>query len=185
MKLPAFNLTAFWKWFWFVLAAIVAKGPDLVQFATALEMPTAVRIASFVIGLAGLLLTLQIHPMSTGAARKIVPPASTALLMLAICLLAGCPQAVRGETLALDLTQAACSAADTTGNNYVIMGCNLAIAAENGVISLTNVFVSVPAAQASAFAAAHPESVQSKALVKAYQAIHPSATVPILPGAGH
>jgi hypothetical protein len=70
MKLPVVTVTAFWKWFWFACAALSLKGPQFVEIVGVLQLPAAVHLASFVVGLAGLLLTLQIHPTPTPA-----PPA--------------------------------------------------------------------------------------------------------------
>jgi hypothetical protein len=84
-------------------------------------------------------------------------------------------QVVNGETTALDLTQAACSVADTTGDAYVVFGCALADLGLQTAVKVTQMFVSVPASGAAAFAAAHPETETSKPLVVAYRQIHPTA----------
>lgn len=80
-------------------------------------------------------------------------------------------------TTALDLTQAACSVADTTGVAYVILGCAIATVLENGAVQISTLFVPVSASQAPALLAAHPESDQSKPLVALYKLAHPSAAV--------
>lgn len=83
------KLTAFWKWFWFAVAAIVAKGPSLVEIVSAavgnsVQAPMVMKVLSFVLGLAGLLLTLHIDPEPTpsqappgpGPYRTNTPPPS-------------------------------------------------------------------------------------------------------------
>ena len=94
-------------------------------------------------------------------------------------------QVLNGEQIALNLTQAACSVADTTGDAYVVFGCALANVAENAAISITHLFVSVPAASCAAFATAHPESEASKPLVLAFKATHPGASTQPKWGVGH
>ena len=93
-------------------------------------------------------------------------------------------QVLNGEQIALNLTSAACSVADTTGDAYVVFGCALANVAENAAISVTHLFVSVPAASCPAFAAAHPESPASLPLVTAYKATHPGAVTTLKWGVG-
>lgn len=189
--MPKLNLTAFWKWFWFALSAVVLKGPQAVElvsaaFGTSVYLPTFVHVSSFVLGLAGLLLTLHINPTPKPSTTPALPIVGAALLMLAVTVLLvayseGCgatvPQVVNGETTALDLTQAACSVADTTGDAVVIFGCELATLGLNTAVQVTELFEAVPASQAVAFAAAHPETAASRALVPAYHAIHPAAVV--------
>jgi len=121
------------------------------------------------------------EPMTFG--QKVQRAAFVALLGGAVVLptVEGCanppsPQTVvNGETTALNLTNAACSVADTTGDAYVIFGCALADVALNTAIQVTNLFVAVPAASATTFAAAHPEAEKSKPLVLAYKTLHPTA----------
>ena len=173
MRLPTLSVTTAWKWFWFVCAAVALKGPQFVELATSLQLPTLVHWGSFVVGLAGLLLTLQIHPTPATSQettdRHTLPPplAVVAFLVvgtlsgLGVTFLASCTaaqgqQAITDETLALDLTQAACSAATTTGNAYVEFACALAQVAEDGTISVTKLLVDVPAGAAPAFAANAP-----------------------------
>jgi hypothetical protein len=92
------------------------------------------------------------------------------------------PATVKSDlTTALDLTQAACSVADTTGVAYVILGCAITTTLENGAVSIANLFVPVATAKASAILAAHPETEASKPLVIAWKAIHPTAAVGPLP----
>jgi hypothetical protein len=78
-------------------------------------------------------------------------------------------------TTALDLTQAACSVADTTGQTYVILGCTIATTMENGAVQVANLFVPATPTTAAALLKKHPETAASKALVAQYQAAHPVA----------
>lgn len=63
---------------------------------------------------------------------------------------------ITDETLALDLTNAACSAADATGNPIVEVTCVIAQVAEDGTLAISKILVAVPAAQVSAFIANAP-----------------------------
>lgn len=85
-------------------------------------------------------------------------------------------QVVNGETTALNLTNAACSVADTTGDAYVVFGCALADIGLDSAIAITNLFVSVPVAGAADFATKHAETPASKPLVVAYKSLHPTAS---------
>ena len=92
------------------------------------------------------------------------------------------PATVKSDlTTALDLTQAACSVADTTGVAYVILGCAITTVLENGAVQVANLFVPVSSSQVSATLAKHPETEASKALVPAFKLIHPTAAVGPLP----
>ena len=93
-------------------------------------------------------------------------------------------QVVTDLTTALDLTQAACSVADTTGNDVVVFACSIATTLENGAIQIANLFVPIPAAGCAPFAAAHPESTTSKALVAVWAKTHPSASTALKWGVG-
>jgi len=74
--------------------------------------------------------------------------------------LAGCSatpaQVINDETLALDLTNAACSAADATGNPIVLVSCSVAQLAENGEIAISKVLLNVSSSQVGAFIANAP-----------------------------
>jgi hypothetical protein len=81
------TLTAFWKWFWFVLSAIALKGPSAIELLSAsfasdpvlaVHLPTVVHVLSFFIGLAGLLLTLHIDPVSVPTTPPAAGPYRTA-----------------------------------------------------------------------------------------------------------
>lgn len=77
--------------------------------------------------------------------------------LLASSLVAACgaspQQVINGETLALDLTEAACAAADATGNPYVLVTCSVAQIAETGEVAISRILLNVPASTAAAFVA--------------------------------
>ena len=161
MKLPTINVTTFWKWFWLACAAVALKGPQLVELASSLQLPHAVHVASFIVGLAGLLLTLQIHPDGAPSKRTtLAPPLAMMVLGLLCGLSVACSatpaQVINDETLALDLTNAACSAADATGNPIVLVSCSVAQIAENGEIAISKVLLNVSSSQVGAFIANAP-----------------------------
>jgi hypothetical protein len=86
------------------------------------------------------------------------------------------PAMVKNDlTTALDLTQAACSVADTTGDAYVILACAITTTLENGAIQVATLFVPATASTAAVALAKHPESETSRALVVQFKALHPSA----------
>ncbi len=86
------------------------------------------------------------------------------------------PAEVKNDlTTALNLTQAACSVADTTGDAYVILGCAITTVLENGAVQVATLFVPASTGAAPALLAKHPETEASKALVVQWKALHPSA----------
>jgi hypothetical protein len=78
-------------------------------------------------------------------------------------------------TTALNLTQAACSVADTTGDAYVILGCAITTVLENGAVQVATLFVPASTGTAPALLAKHPETEASRGLIVQWKALHPSA----------
>jgi len=172
------------------LITLLAGLTTLVDAFTSLGLPKAAHIVKGTLLVSGIVLlafsqALQHFPSfaAIDAAKKAATTMTNTLSSIflglvsaiAVILCVACPgttpaQVVSAETLALDLTQSACSVADTTGEAYVIFACSLATAAENAAITVTQVFVKVPAEQVATFALKHPKSPVSDALVAASKA---------------
>jgi hypothetical protein len=78
-------------------------------------------------------------------------------------------------TTALDLTDAACSVADTTGQSVVILACAITTSLENAADQIATLFVPVASSQVAAVQAKHPENAASKAAAALYAVGHPGA----------